>query len=181
MNNKQIVGIGLILLGALFLVKWFFDIQGILFIAGAGFFILLYFKNGGNSRYRNIGFLIPSLVLLWLSVTMVFEYSRAFRAIEDYYTFFGLGTIFLAICLVHTAWFKFSPSGKRFWPLIVAGALYFFGCLELVENYVDEAIVQSAFKFGGPIILILLGLVLVFKGVATTGSENIKEEKEKIE
>lgn len=181
MNNKQIVGIGLILLGALFLVKWVLDIEGILFIAGAGFFILLYLKNGGNSRYRNIGFLIPALVLFWLSGLMVFDYSRAFRIIEDYYVFFGLGTAFLAVCLIHTYWFKFSGFGKRFWPLIVAGALYLIGGIVLIENQIDDAIVDLAFKFGLPIFLILFGVVLVARGVVTTGSRDSREDKERIE
>lgn len=167
MNSKQYVGLGLIVAGLLFVMGMFVDIEGLIVLGGSVFFLLFYFKNGGNSKYRNLGLLIPGLCLLFATGFIVMENletMKNFSFYEDIYATVGISLVFFIIFIGHTFWFKFSSWGKRYWPLFVVGGCSLATFIIVWEEYLNAEVSDQAVKFVLAIGLIGYGILLVLKG-----------------
>ncbi len=161
-NNRSIIGLVLIALGLIIFLGNMNIISGdyTLFIIGGGFF-LAYYLSGKSTSQRKVGLLITALVILMTgSFDIVDNYLRADLAGSMFFVF--LGTAFLLIYILHTMHIE---NGKQKWPLYTSAAIYAFSLFIFLVEVVNLRIVENIAEKYWPIIFIIIGTIILFKGI----------------
>ncbi|MEC9488189.1 MAG: hypothetical protein UMV23_01740 [Halanaerobium sp.] len=119
-------------------------------------FLIVYFL--GN---RNLGFLIPGLIILavFSHAEWGWEVGQAIGQQEDGLFFIFLGTAFVLIYLIHYLPQRNSKEGGEYWPLYPGIALMGFGLVITYDLF--EQIPWNALETIGqwwPLILIAIGV-----------------------
>lgn len=157
MDKRTISGILLIVLGLLV----FAGQQGwvgehfALYIIAVGFGIV-YFYRGGNKQYGNVGFLIPSVMLLSIALFVEIEERLDLVLFGAGWFFLLTGLGFYVVYLLHTRTAGDNPVSTR-WPLYPAGILFVFGLF--VAFVVSPNFGPARYLF--PAALILVGIYLI--------------------
>lgn len=175
-NTRTTIGLVLIVLGLIIFLGNMNIIGGdyTLFIIG-GAFSLAYFLSGEDTSKRKVGLLIAALIILMLGF---FDLADNFIPSElsgtMFFTF--LGTAFLLIYLLHTMHIN---NAKQKWPLYTAVIIYAFSLFIYLVEVVDLHIVEDYAEKYWPIIFIIAGAAVLFKGIGEkntdTKDENIKK------
>lgn len=159
MDKKLIGGIIFILAGVVMLLNQFGVLPGELFLLFVAFgFVAAYFFKGGKKEYKNMGLLIPGVIILALALySSLPEWSQA-DEVSPVFFFLFLAVSFLAIFVIHTMWFRGLSAGERFWPLYPAGGLLLFSIFFL-------AVTSDQFhKFTGYLSYIGIAALLIVGG-----------------
>ncbi|WP_092588964.1 hypothetical protein [Acidaminobacter hydrogenoformans] len=162
------MGAALIVIGLLLLLKniFRFDFDVTLFVLG-GLFLAAYFgiqKNGS----RNIGYLIPGSILLFLGFNdLVMSMRLLPRSLENMAPLVFIGLAFLVIYLVSAA---LGPKTAH-WALLVGAVLLVMAALTFIaENHWISR--EALALYGLPAALILIGLVILVKAVSGVGRKS---------
>lgn len=149
-QGTLLAGVVLILIGIVFLLINFNLIGGEAFLIALGAAFLVAFV-----LTRNLGFLIPGMILFWLGIAVTIIEQDLFPAIDDgSFVLVALGLAFLLI-------FAFMPR-RHWWPLIPGGILLFIGIMITLEDFLPFSFGQLM-AFFWPALLIVIGLWLVIR------------------
>lgn len=170
-NNKIFLGIALILVGSIFLLGRTFDMDNFIMllisiVAGG-----LYIYYGYNKKYRNVIYLIIALFVLFGQICEWFDGKPFFYLNEDLYTTLIPATNFLLIFIIHTYWFKFSSTFKRYWPLMAAGVLYISSAIIYIDT-LDVELADTLHSIIWPAVIIIAGIVMVLQGMVFKKKSN---------
>lgn len=163
MSSKQTFGVALILAGLAFFLAMYIEFEGLFLLGASIFFFVVYFNRGANKRYRNIGFLIPALALIYAAILMFISESESLRYLEDLYATLGITIVFALVYVCHTYWFKFSSWGKRHWPVFVVAGTGFASLGILLDEYLEYNVTDQQGKFVVALFLIACGIIVMFK------------------
>jgi len=162
------MGMALIVIGALLLLKnvFSFDFDVTLFVLG-GLFLAAYLgiqKNGS----RNIGFLIPGAILLFLGFNdLILSLNLLPRSLQNMAPLVFIGLSFLVIYLASAA---FGPKTAH-WALLVGAILLAIAALTFIaENHWISR--EALALYGLPAVLILVGVVILIKAVSGAGRKS---------
>jgi hypothetical protein len=136
-------------------------------VIGAAF-LFIYFILGARKNYRNIGFLIPGIILPAMQILKFAEDNNVGEKAEVIIVFGVLCVSFLAIYLVHTFWFKQGSRGQRSWPLYVSIVLCIFGAVVYAVEYFDWKIGMVILNNIWPGILVIVGVRMLYKALKGT-------------
>lgn len=146
-------GIILIVIGiALLLINLGLFKPGVFILALGVSFLVAY------AFWRNVGFLIPGMILAWLGLAITFTEAHVFRAaVTGPITTIALGLAFISI-------YVFMFRRRQWWPLIPGGILLLIGTTTLLvtENIIPLTITQLV-NFIWPALLILVGVWLIIR------------------
>jgi hypothetical protein len=172
-KSKVVVGTILVISGAASLIGnlGFLNENFVLPVLGAAF-LIAYFVLGGNKRYRNLGFLIPGIILPGLQLLKLAEDNKVGEQTEVIMVFGILSTCFLLVFLIHTFWFKEVSRGQRNWPLYVSIALILFGGAAYAAEYYNWGFGMVILGNIWPAVLVVVGLRLLYKA-SKANKENI--------
>lgn len=147
-------GIVLIMAGFLIGLVTMGLIPGIsmLFILAGGF-LAAYFVFD-----RNIGFLIPGLILAAVATFLTLEETSRINGV---YILLLLGLAFLAIFLTHTMHLKTGDWGSRYWPLFPGAILIAIGTLVLGAQQGMFELNRKIINMITPVLLIVVGLIVL--------------------
>ncbi|WDV44331.1 hypothetical protein PV797_12425 [Clostridiaceae bacterium M8S5] len=168
MKNQKLIGAGLIALGIIFLIGFHFNFEGVFTLSGAVVFLVFYWLKGGNTRYRNVGFLISGVIFLHITGLIVINENDYLIYFEALYGLLGLAISFFLVFIIHTNFFTYSSWGKRYWPLIVSAFFGFSSIIVLFDEYIKIGIGEELLRYGIPILLIISGIVILLKTTKTT-------------
>lgn len=171
MDRQKYLGIGLILIGLVLLLGFHYNFEGMFTLGVSIAFLIYYWVRGGNKHYRNVGFLIPGVILLYLTGVIMIDNSRSLSYFEDIYSIAGISIAFFLVFILHTYWFTFSSWGKRYWPLIVSGACAVASVIVLFDDYLNIDISEEIFKYIIPVLLIIGGVFVIIRGLKSDKSE----------
>lgn len=152
MNQKPVLAGGLLIVASI--IFFILNINAlrhpwVLAFMGLALF-LLYMSLGGIQHKGNLGLLFTALLLVAIPM---YDLLRSFEFAKNdlFLLSIILGSCFLAILLLHTAFDFPNPSGARFWPLLPGGILLFtaFSSLGSIALW--------------PIIFLTSGLIMIFK------------------
>ncbi|MDK9710444.1 hypothetical protein [Acidaminobacter sp.] len=162
------MGLAFIVIGALLLLKnvFSFDFDVTLFVLG-GLFLAAYFgvqKNGG----RNIGFLIPGSILLFLGFNDLMQSLNLLpRSLESMAPLVFIGLSFVVIYVASSV---LGPKTAH-WALLVGAILLVIAALTFVaENHWISREVLAL--YGLPAVLILVGVVILLRAVSGAGRKS---------
>jgi len=162
------MGMALIVIGALLLLKnvFSFDFDVTLFVLG-GLFLAAYLgiqKNGS----RNIGFLIPGAILLFLGFNdLILSLNLLPRSLQSMAPLVFIGLSFLVIYLASAA---LGPKTAH-WALLVGAILLAIAALTFIaENHWISR--EALALYGLPAVLILVGVVILIKAVSGAGRKS---------
>jgi hypothetical protein len=152
------VGVVLVVLGLVFFIGQFVDLEGPLFLVGLGLVFLAVYSLGR----RLLGFVIAGWVLLAIGVFAGLDEANVLPGTVEGPVFLVLlGAAFLLVYLAHTR--ALASWGARNWPLIAGLVLWAIGALILlIENAVllpPEA--RNVILRWWPLVLIAAGLWLL--------------------
>lgn len=160
--NHSALGYVLIFLGVIFLLIKVGVISELLFLyfLGGGF-LLVYFILGGTKQYGNIGFLIPGVIVLAISLFTDLQTLPAINWIGGGLFFIFLAAAFLVVYL-HTNSFHAEDWGARNWPLfpvigLVSMALFIFIAEQKIYIIGQIRLINILL----PVFLIGLGIYLI--------------------
>ena len=162
-NTRSTIGLILIVLGLIIFLGNMNIINGdfTLFIIGGGFFVA-YYLSGKKTLQRKIGFLIAALIILMVGFFDIADnYVRSELSGTLFFMFFG--TVFLLIYILHTMHIK---KGEGKWPLYISIGLYAFSLFIYLVEVVDLRIVENIVEKYWPIIFIIIGVIVLFKGIS---------------
>ncbi len=162
--GKKSLGIMLVILGVLLLLGNLGYLPGNLFllIVGGGF-LYFYVRSGVSASERNLGLLIPGLIIVMVWLYGFLNNTLMITGVEGYLFFILLGLAFLGIYLIHTMHVREASGGEKLWPLYPALALVGFGVLIRLEQQLESEIVRMLMNNLFPIALIIVGLIIVVR------------------
>ena len=159
------MGAALIVIGALLLLKnvFSFDFDVTLFVLG-GLFLAAYFgvqKNGS----RNIGFLIPGSILLFLGFNdLVLSLNLLPGSLESMAPLVFIGLSFVVIYVVSSV---LGPKTAH-WALLVGAILLAIAALTFVaENHWISR--EALALYGLPVVLIQVGVIILLRALSGAG------------
>ncbi|MBL4937314.1 hypothetical protein JK636_16415 [Clostridium sp. YIM B02515] len=172
-RSKVVTGSILVLAGGLTLIGnlQLLNENFVLPIMGAAF-LFVYFILGARKNYRNIGFLIPGIILPGLQILKFADDYKVSEKTEILTVFGVLGASFLAIYFIHSFWYKEISKGQRNWPLYVSIILFVFGGITYAVEYFNWSFGMVIINNIWPGVLIIVGARMLYKA--------IKGNKEKI-
>jgi hypothetical protein len=167
-RSKIITGLILILAGAFTLIgnMGILNENFVLPILGAGF-LFVYFILGARKNYRNLGFLIPGIILPGLQILKIVDDNKMKEEVQIAAVFGILAVSFLAIYLIHTFWYKQLGKGQRNWPLYVSIILLIFGGAVYAIEYFNWNSGIVILNNIWPGILVLAGVRMLYKALKT--------------
>lgn len=164
MNSRVILGIIMVALGLIIFLGNMDIIDGdyTLLIIGGGLFAG-YFFSGERINKRKIGFLIAATIVSMIGIFDIVD-NYVISDLSGSLFFLFIGTAFLLVYLLHTMHYN-KNTGKRKWPLITSIALYTFSFFIYLVEVVNSEIFADIMNNYWPVILIIIGLVVLFKGI----------------
>ncbi|WP_105619916.1 hypothetical protein [Vallitalea okinawensis] len=175
MNKKSLIGVALVVLGIIGILSRFIDMDNYMALLISGGAVGLYIYYGYNKHYRNVGFLLVALIIFMGQIYVWFEDDIFFIRYEDVITTLILATNFLLVYIIHTSRFKNSSRGKRNWPLLISGIMYGVSLIIYVDEFVDTEISEQLLDLLWPIALIVIGIILLVRGLKSKSLESNKE------
>jgi len=156
-NRGSVVGGAvLIMLGLAFLGMQVFEAAGGAFVPlGLGIAFLV-----THAIYRNYGFLVPGGILAGLGAGLI---AQDVFSLSGNPVVLGLGLGFLSIFLLDRIT-RTGPAEGYWWPLIPGGILILVGTASMFPDLTDTIL-----SFGWPLALIVLGVVVIVRGVRKSG------------
>ncbi|HEY3374736.1 MAG TPA: hypothetical protein VGK02_06710 [Candidatus Aquicultor sp.] len=146
-------GVILIIAGIFALLINFGLLSGVSFLIALGVAFLVAF-----AIWRNLGFLIPGMILLWLGIGLtITEQSRLNIANDGSIIVAALGLAFISIYLL-------MPRRRHWWPLIPGGILLVIGITIFLfaQNIIPFTFIQ-VINVLWPAAIIILGIWLVLR------------------
>lgn len=173
-KSKVVVGTILVIAGASSLIGnlGFLNENFVLPVLGAAF-LIAYFVLGGNKHYRNLGFLIPGIILPGFQLLKLADDHKVSEQTEVIMVFGILSASFLLVYLIHTFWFKEVSRGQRNWPLYVSIILILFGAVAYAAEYYNWGFGFIILGNIWPAVLVVIGLRLLYKA-SKANKTNIK-------
>ncbi len=174
-NTRSTIGLILIVLGLVIFLGNMNIISGdyTLFIIGGGF-LLAYYLSAKSTSQRKVGLLIAALLIL---MTGLFDIADNYVVsdLAGSLFFMFLGTAFILIYILHT---MHIDNGKQKWPLYTSVAIYAFSLFIYLVEVVDLRIIENIAERYWPIIFIIIGARILFKGIGERKTKS-KETKDK--
>ena len=165
--GRKSLGLILILLGVLFLLSnlGFFSGAIVLWIIG-GSFLFFYYNSGKSNSNRNLGLLIPGMIIIAVGVYDFLNKTLGITAIEGVTFLIFLGIAFIGIYLIHTRHSENGGFGERNWPLFPALGLFAVSLLSLLEKHLESELIAQILGNMFPIVLIIVGIVIFVRAVS---------------
>lgn len=176
-SNRSALGYILIFLGCFFLLIKFGIISELAFLyfVGAGF-LVTYFVLGGTQKYGNIGFLIPGVMILAISLFADLEALPVVTWIGGGLFFIFIAAAFMVVYL-HTRCFLHQDWGQRNWPLFPAVGLACFAFFIFLAEH--DVYIIGQIRLGTiliPALMIGLGVYLLSQGRNQEEMSDTKED-----
>lgn len=161
-NTRSILGLVLIILGLfIFLANMgIITADFTLFIIAGGFYAA-YFVSGKKTAQRRVGFLVPALLITAVALFDILD-NYVISEVSGSLFFLLIALSFLFLYLLHTV--HLDNYKNKEWPLYAAGCIFAFSLFVYIVEAVDSAQVQLIVIKYWPILIILSGVILFFKG-----------------
>lgn len=171
------IGLLLVLIGLLILLGNLGLIDGdyVLIVIGV-VFMGIYWFSGKDAPNRNIGFLIPSTILIMIGLYDLMEGLWRRLDIQGIGFFISIGIAFVLIYLIHTSQLKAPKKGTRYWPLYVSSALFGFSIFIIIITNIDSQVVWTITNNIFPIALIIVGGLMIYKSISKKKVEQGQKE-----